>query len=101
MGWAGPWNVDGGWLLRPVRDGTVSTTSASSPPPSRDIADNVGIDPARVYATGISNGGMMAYKLACNTAIFAAIGPDAATQLDACRHRIRRRCCTSTAPTTG
>ena len=50
----------------------------------RDIADNVGIDPARIYAAGISNGGMMAYKLACNTAIFAAIGPDAATQLEAC-----------------
>lgn len=50
----------------------------------RDIADNVGIDPARIYATGISNGGMMAYKLACNSAVFAAIGPDAATQLDAC-----------------
>ena len=50
----------------------------------RDIADNVGIDPARIYAAGISNGGMMAYKLACNTAVFAAIGPDAATQLEAC-----------------
>jgi polyhydroxybutyrate depolymerase len=50
----------------------------------RDIADNVGIDPARIYVAGISNGGMMAYKLACNTAVFAAIGPDAATQLEAC-----------------
>lgn len=50
----------------------------------RDVADNVGIDPARIYAAGISNGGMMAYKLACNSAVFAAIGPDAATQLDAC-----------------
>ncbi|WP_179474423.1 extracellular catalytic domain type 1 short-chain-length polyhydroxyalkanoate depolymerase [Mycolicibacterium vinylchloridicum] len=50
----------------------------------RDIADNVGIDPARIYAAGISNGGMMAYKLACNSAVFAAIGPDAATQLEAC-----------------
>lgn len=50
----------------------------------RDIADNVGIDPARIYAAGISNGGMMAYKLACSTAVFAAIGPDAATQLEAC-----------------
>lgn len=49
-----------------------------------DVAANVTIDPARVYATGISNGGMMAYALACNTDLFAAIGPDAATQLDPC-----------------
>jgi polyhydroxybutyrate depolymerase len=27
----------------------------------------------------------MSYTLACNTTIFAAIGPDAATQLDTCR----------------
>ncbi|WP_328351502.1 polyhydroxybutyrate depolymerase [Mycobacterium sp. NBC_00419] len=50
----------------------------------RDIAGNIAIDPSRIYATGISNGGMMAYKLACNTAVFAAIGPDSATQLDSC-----------------
>ncbi len=42
------------------------------------------IDPARVYATGISNGGIMAYRLACETGLFAAIGPDSATQLVAC-----------------
>ncbi|MBB3747540.1 MULTISPECIES: PHB depolymerase family esterase [unclassified Mycolicibacterium] len=50
----------------------------------RDIASNVGIDPSRIYAAGISNGGMMAYRLACSTAVFAAIGPDAATQLEGC-----------------
>jgi polyhydroxybutyrate depolymerase len=50
-----------------------------------DIKGNVSIDPKRVYATGISNGGMMSYTLACNTGIFAAIGPDSATQLDACK----------------
>src|ERR1700749_3954690 len=37
------------------------------------------IDPSRVYATGISNGGIMSYALACNSGIFAAIGPDSAT----------------------
>lgn len=42
------------------------------------------IDKSRVYATGISNGGIMSYALACNSGIFAAIGPDSATQLDAC-----------------
>ena len=42
------------------------------------------IDKSRVYATGMSNGGIMTYALACNSGIFAAIGPDSATQLDAC-----------------
>jgi len=42
------------------------------------------IDPARVFATGISNGGIMAYRLACETDLFAAIGPDSATQLVPC-----------------
>lgn len=50
----------------------------------RNITENIGIDKARIYAAGISNGGILAYKLACNTDIFAAIGPDAATQLEAC-----------------
>jgi polyhydroxybutyrate depolymerase len=42
------------------------------------------IDKSRVYAAGMSNGGIMSYTLACNTGIFAAIGPDSATMLDAC-----------------
>ncbi len=41
-------------------------------------------DPNRVFATGISNGGIMSYRLACETTTFAAIGPDAATMLVDC-----------------
>ena len=48
------------------------------------ISATVAIDKSRVYAAGMSNGGIMSYTLACNSAIFAAIGPDSATQLDAC-----------------
>jgi polyhydroxybutyrate depolymerase len=48
------------------------------------ISAGLPIDKARVYATGISNGGIMSYALACNSAMFAAIGPDSATMLDAC-----------------
>jgi polyhydroxybutyrate depolymerase len=37
-------------------------------------------DPKRLYVTGISNGGMMAYRLACESALpIAAIAPVAAT----------------------
>lgn len=40
------------------------------------------IDPARVYAAGLSNGGMMAYRLACEASdIFAAIGPVSAVEI--------------------
>ncbi|GAA4978338.1 PHB depolymerase family esterase [Actinoplanes utahensis] len=42
------------------------------------------VDPARVHATGMSNGGMLAYRLACDTTVFAAIAPVAATRVGAC-----------------
>jgi polyhydroxybutyrate depolymerase len=48
------------------------------------ISAGLPIDKSRVYAAGFSNGGIMSYTLACNTGIFAAIGPDSATMLDAC-----------------
>ena len=50
----------------------------------KEISAVLPIDPSRVYAAGISNGGIMTYALACNSNMFAAIGPDAATQLDPC-----------------
>jgi polyhydroxybutyrate depolymerase len=49
-----------------------------------DVATKLNVDQNRLYATGISNGGMLAYALACNSGTFAAIGPDSATQLDKC-----------------
>jgi polyhydroxybutyrate depolymerase len=40
-----------------------------------DIQNHACIDPKRVYATGISNGAMMAQKLGCDEAdVFAAVG---------------------------
>lgn len=78
------WNVDGqtccGQSGREGIDdvGFISTAVA-------DIAKNLRIDAAKVYATGMSNGGIMSYTLACTTDIFAAIGPVAGTQLNLCR----------------
>jgi len=47
-----------------------------------DISSKWNIDPLKIYATGYSNGGMMAYGLACNRAdIFAAIGIMSGTML--------------------
>jgi polyhydroxybutyrate depolymerase len=44
------------------------------------LSADFNIDPARIYATGLSNGGMMAYRLACELPDrIAAIAPVAAT----------------------
>jgi polyhydroxybutyrate depolymerase len=45
-----------------------------------DVASTYKVDPKRVYATGLSNGGIFSYRLACDAAdIFAAIGPVSGT----------------------
>lgn len=50
-----------------------------------DAGGLVELDPFRVYVTGISNGGMLAYRLACELpGLFAAIGPVAATMVSEC-----------------
>jgi polyhydroxybutyrate depolymerase len=78
------WNVDGGGCCgRPGKEGVDDVAFITAT--AGDIGRNLSIDPAREYATGISNGGIMSYTLACNTGVFAAIGPDSATQLNPCR----------------
>jgi polyhydroxybutyrate depolymerase len=76
------WNAGGGCCGVPGRTGTDDigfiTAMVSA------IEHAVPVNPDRIYATGISNGGIMAYDLACHTTIFAAIGPDSATQLGSC-----------------
>lgn len=45
-----------------------------------ELQTSLNIDPKRIYATGMSNGGIMSYRLACEAAdLFAAIGPVAGT----------------------
>jgi polyhydroxybutyrate depolymerase len=76
------WNVNGGCCGRPGRENVDDVGFINAV--VGDVAANVNVDPRRRYATGISNGGMLAYALACDTGTFAAIGPDSATQLDNC-----------------
>ena len=52
-----------------------------------DIARTTRLDRRRVYAAGFSNGGMMAYRLACESDRFAAVGPVAGAQLVDCAQR--------------
>jgi polyhydroxybutyrate depolymerase len=78
------WNVNGGGCCgRPAKesiDDVGFITAAVA-----DIGRNVSIDASRVYAAGMSNGGMLSYTLACDTTLFAAIGPVSGTQFDPCR----------------
>lgn len=89
------WNAGGGCCGRSAADGVddVGFVAAAV----SDIARQVDVDPKRVYATGISNGGMMTYALACRTALFAAIARTPRRSWIPARPRARRRCCTSTA----
>ncbi|HWF27715.1 MAG TPA: PHB depolymerase family esterase [Mycobacterium sp.] len=78
------WNVDGeGCCGRPGREGVDDVAFITAA--VADIAKNLGINPAKVYATGMSNGAIMSYTLACTTDIFSAIGPVAGIQLNPCR----------------
>jgi polyhydroxybutyrate depolymerase len=83
-GLGGAWNVDGETCCgRSGREGVDDVAFIRAA--VGDIGHNVGINPAKVYATGMSNGGIMTYTLACTTELFAAIGPVAGTQLNQCR----------------
>lgn len=76
------WSVGGGCCGRPGRDAVDDVGFLTAM--VGDIQRKVPIDTKRIYATGVSNGGFMAYRLACDTTMFAAIGPDAATLLGDC-----------------
>ncbi|OJZ69779.1 polyhydroxybutyrate depolymerase [Mycobacterium paraffinicum] len=77
------WNVDGETCCgRPGREGVDDVAFISAV--VADIAKHVGTDPARIYVSGMSNGAIMSFTLACATDIFAAIGPVAGTQLNRC-----------------
>ena len=76
------WNAGGGCCGAPARTGVDDTAFITRMVAT--VEHEFPVDRARIYATGISNGGIMAYRLACDTRIFAAIGPVAATQLGAC-----------------
>jgi polyhydroxybutyrate depolymerase len=76
------WNVDpdccGASAAQDVDDVAFLTTLAGSFAPL--------VDHTRIYATGISNGAMMSYRLACDTKIFAAIAPVSGTMINKCAH---------------
>lgn len=76
------WNTGGGCCGVPAKQNTDDVGFIKAMVAA--IQTEIPIDPTRIYATGISNGGIMAYRLACDTDLFAAIGPDSATLLGTC-----------------
>ncbi|TGD84607.1 polyhydroxybutyrate depolymerase [Mycolicibacterium sp. CH28] len=92
--------ADGGHFLVAYPDGLDRAWNAGSccGRPQRASIDDVGflsamvaaieqqvpVDPARVYVTGMSNGAMMALRLGCQTSLFAAVAPVAGTLLTDC-----------------
>jgi len=76
------WNAGGGCCGAPGRDGTDDVAFITSV--VADIEARHSIDPARVYATGMSNGALLSYRLACDTDLFAAIAPVAGTIVGDC-----------------
>jgi polyhydroxybutyrate depolymerase len=54
----------------------------------RDIAAQTAVDPSRIYVAGMSNGAMMALRLACQSDLFAAVAPVAGTLLTDCSHAV-------------
>ncbi|MGC4192794.1 MAG: PHB depolymerase family esterase [Thermomicrobiales bacterium] len=50
----------------------------------KEIETTMPIDPKRIYAAGMSNGAMMAYRLACESTIFAAVAPVSGTMMVDC-----------------
>jgi polyhydroxybutyrate depolymerase len=76
------WNVGGDCCGNPGRTGVDDVAFIKAV--VAQIIELVPIDAARVYATGMSNGAMMSYRLACDTKLFAAIAPVAGTVLGSC-----------------
>lgn len=49
-----------------------------------EISRGLDVDPRRTFAAGMSNGGILAYRLACESGLFAAIAAVSATMLVEC-----------------
>jgi polyhydroxybutyrate depolymerase len=81
-GFGRAWSVGGGCCGESGRDGVDDVGFVTEM--VANVGTRVPVDPARIYATGMSNGGMMAYRLACDSTAFAAVAPVAATMLGGC-----------------
>ncbi|ONH30449.1 plasmid partitioning protein [Pseudofrankia asymbiotica] len=76
------WNAGGGCC------GPASRTGVDDVAFLTEMVTTLGrettLDPDRIFISGVSNGGAMAYRMACETDLFAAVGVDSTTMLVEC-----------------
>jgi len=65
------WNAGGGCCGQPARNGTDDVAYISGA--VSYLAGKYGVDHAKVFAIGHSNGAMMAQRMVCETRVFAAV----------------------------
>jgi polyhydroxybutyrate depolymerase len=75
------WNA-GDCCGRAARDGVDDVAFLSAL--VAELQKQFGIDSAHTFGTGMSNGAMMTYRMACDTDVFAAIAPVAGTLVTPC-----------------
>ena len=75
------WNA-GSCCGSPVRDSVDDVAFIAQL--TADLQAEFGIPASRTFATGMSNGAMMAYRMACETTVFSAIAPVAGTIATPC-----------------
>src|SRR5581483_7069562 len=76
------WAVGGGCCGTPGSTGVDDVAFVKAV--VAEVKNLVPVDDSRIYATGMSNGALMSYRLACDTTVFAAIAPVAGTVLGSC-----------------
>lgn len=82
MARTGAWSVGAGCCGRPGAAGVDDVAFLEAV--VRRVSDMVPVDEHWLSATAMSNGGLMVYRLACESDLFAAIGPTAATLVGEC-----------------
>lgn len=75
------WNA-GSCCGKPARDGVDDVAFISAV--VAELQGEFGVAPARTFGTGMSNGAMMVYRMACETQVFAAVAPVAGTVVTGC-----------------
>jgi polyhydroxybutyrate depolymerase len=76
------WNGGGGCCGRSARQNVDDVAFLTQMVAT--LRGEISIDPSRVFVSGVSNGGIMAYRMACQTDIFDAVGVDSTTMLVPC-----------------
>ncbi|MFC4065025.1 extracellular catalytic domain type 1 short-chain-length polyhydroxyalkanoate depolymerase [Actinoplanes subglobosus] len=78
------WNAGPGCCGPATRDGVDDVAFLTGVVAA--VSRGASIDGSRVRVTGMSNGAMMAYRLACDSTLFDAIAPVAGTVIGDCPH---------------